>query len=168
MSQLPFLAQISLFGFLALLLWAGYSDMRSFTIPNRVCLGIALLYPAFVLAAGQPIDWTASLLLAGGLLAAGFLLFSFRLIGGGDAKLLAALALWAGPELILPFVFLTALSGGAMAVGHWLLHRAQRAASIGMFFVTPADESFGQRPLPYGVPLAIGGFYVAFTIAGIG
>ena len=168
MSELPMLAEATLLGFMALLLWAGYSDLRSFTILNRVCLGIALLYPAFVMASDQSVNWCGALLLAGGLLVAGFVLFSFRLIGGGDAKLFAAVALWAGPGLILPFAFVTAFAGGAMAMGYWLHHRMKRAASIGMLFVTPTEEGFSKQPMPYGVAMAIGGFYVAFTIAGIG
>ena len=164
MSLPPILYLIIILGFAGLLLAAALSDVRSLTIPNRICVAIALLYPAYVLTAPQDVNWTGAAMVAGGFLAAGFIFFALRAMGGGDAKLLAAAALWAGPELILPFVFLTAVAGGGMAVVLWLRHLYSRAAAPSLLFATPTDSDFLKRPMPYGVAIAAGGLYVAFTI----
>jgi len=164
MPLLPALDFLSLLGFGALLLWAAWTDIRSLTIPNRVSLSIALLYAVHVLTAPQPVAWLDGLLVGGGLLALGFLLFALNAIGGGDAKLLAAASLWAGPGLVMPFLLYTVLIGGGMAIVMWLHHRLSRAASPAGFFVTQAEADFGKRPMPYAVAIAIAGLYVAFTI----
>ncbi len=51
-----------------------------------------------------------------GLLAGGFVLFSFRCIGGGDAKLLAAAGLWFGLEGLASFLTMTVVAGGVLAL----------------------------------------------------
>ncbi len=168
MIELSLLGPLAIVGFMALLIWAACSDVRSLTIPNRVSLAIALLYPVYVLTVGVPVDWAGALMVSAGCLVFGFLLFAFRAIGGGDAKLLAAISLWAGPELMLVFCFITALAGGAMVLGLWLHHRFRQTASVGTMFSMPMAEDFGKRAMPYGVAIAVGGFYVAFTIPGLG
>lgn len=168
MISLPIIAQTATLGFAALLLWAAYGDVRSLIIPNRISVAIALLYPAFVMANPQPVDWLAALAISGATLAVGFLLFAFRFLGGGDAKLIAVTVLWAGPTHILSFLLLTALAGGGMAVLLWIRHRMSSAVSPGLFFLTPSDENFAKQPMPYAVAIAAGGLYVAFTILSLG
>ncbi len=76
MTFLPFLSHLSIVGFIGILAAAALSDLRNLTIPNRYCLAIALLYPAYLLSAGQPVDWLGALVVAGSMLAAGFVLFA--------------------------------------------------------------------------------------------
>ena len=58
MALIPSLEQLLVQGFALLLLWAAWSDIQSFTIPNRVPLAIALLYPAHVIASPVPVaNW---------------------------------------------------------------------------------------------------------------
>ena len=90
------------------------------------------------------------------------------LLGGGDAKLLTAGALWAGPGLLMEFLFLTALAGGGMATVLWLRHRLSRAAAPAFLLSTPSDPDFAKQPMPYAVAVAAGALYVAFTNLGIG
>jgi prepilin signal peptidase PulO-like enzyme (type II secretory pathway) len=134
MTFLPFLSHLSIVGFLGILAAAALSDVRNLTIPNRYCVAIALLYPAYLLSAGQPVDWLGALVVAGSMLAAGFVLFALRALGGGDAKLLAAVSLWAGPGLLPEFAILTALSGGGNGGG------TTASGSVG------ADAPFAWRP----------------------
>ena len=157
----------TVFLFAVLMLWAAYSDAKSFTIPNRLPIGIALLYPAFVIAAPTPVDWTGALMVSGALLVTGFVAFALKGLGGGDAKLLAAASLWAGTPGILDFILVTALTGGVMAGTMWLHHRFNRAPAITHVLTTPADEDFAKEPMPYGVALCMGGLYTAFTILGL-
>jgi len=100
--------------FVALIAFAAYTDATSFRIPNRITAGLAALYPAWVVSSPLPIDWTAALAVTGGVFAVGFMLFAARVVGGGDVKLLAAAALWAGPGLILDFLLVAAVAGGAL------------------------------------------------------
>ena len=160
--------QATILGFAIMMSWAAYDDARSFTIPNKLSLCIALLYPAYVISAPMPIDWTGALSISAILLLVGFVLFVCRALGGGDAKLLAASSLWAGPPLIMDFLLVTALAGGGIAVVMWLQHRFSRAAVLGEIFTRPIDEDFGKRPMPYGIALCLGGLYTAFTIVGLG
>ena len=167
MTYLPFLSHLSIVGFLGILAAAALSDVRNLTIPNRYCLAITLLYPAYLLSAGQPIDWLGALVVAGSMLAAGFVLFAVRALGGGDAKLLAAVSLWAGPGLLPEFAILTALSGGGIALFLWLRHRLSRSPSLALLAATGASPDFAKQPMPYGVAISAGGIYVAFTLLGI-
>ncbi len=123
------ISQTCLLGFAALMLAVAVSDIRTQRIPNYYVLGIILLYPLFVLTAPKTIDWRAGLVCFGAVLAAGFVLSSvFRLMGAGDAKLLAAGALWTDGKLIVPFLMITAVSGGMFAA-YLLLRRYARARS---------------------------------------
>ena len=164
--MLTTVSYLAILGFAALLLWAAYCDVQSLTIPNRISVAVALLFPAFGLTGTHEIEWLPSLAVGGSVLFAGFLLFAFKLIGGGDAKLLAAVSLWAGPALVLPFLFVTAVAGGGMAALLYVRHRI--AASAGLPFLAPASPDFAKQPMPYAVAIAAGGLYVAFTFLRLG
>src|SRR3546814_2382715 len=49
--------EISVLAFAALLTAAAVEDVRRLIIPNRIPLGIIILYPAYVLSTGAPVDW---------------------------------------------------------------------------------------------------------------
>jgi prepilin peptidase CpaA len=80
-------------------------------------------------------------------------LFALKRIGGGDVKLMAATALWAGADYGIDFLLLTALAGGVLSVG--LLLRLNYGWVIGW----PAVDT--RKAVPYGVAIATGGMYVA-------
>jgi len=167
MAALGYVSQLAIVGFIALLSAAAISDVRKLTIPNSYCLGIVLCYPFFVLAPAQPVDWMGGLLVCGGLLVVGFVLFTTGRVGGGDAKLLAATSLWAGPGLLPEFILLTALAGGGIALVLYVRHRWARSPSLATLAATEAAPDFAQQPMPYGVAIFAGGVYVAFTLLGL-
>ncbi len=167
MTTLGFVSQLAILGFIALLGAAAFSDIRKLTIPNSYCLGIALCYPFFALAPAQPVDWLGGLMVGGSLLAVGFILFTTGKVGGGDAKLLAAASLWAGPSLLVDFILITALTGGGMALLLYVRHRWLRSPALAAMAVTEASPDFAQQPMPYGVAIFAGGVYVAFTLLGL-
>ena len=94
-------------------------------------------------------------------MAAGFGLFACNLIGGGDVKLMSAIALWAGPMRIFDFLFVTAIMGGLVAAGVLAsLHlRRRHLAPVG-----GASGGAGSTEIPYGVAISIGGMFVAYAI----
>jgi prepilin peptidase CpaA len=148
-------------GFVALLIWAAASDIRAFLIPNRLCLAIAALWPAFVLTDPAP-AWAAAALTALATLAVGLALFSARLMGGGDVKLMAAVALWAGPQSMLAFVLVTSVVGGLLSLFMLAASRFQWAAA------RPDGterRSFFRIHVPYGAAIAAGGLFVAARFA---
>ncbi len=167
MTTLGFVSQLAILGFIVLLSAAAFSDIRKLTIPNSYCLGIALCYPFFALAPAQPVDWLGGLMVGGSLLVVGFILFTTGKVGGGDAKLLAATSLWAGPSLLVDFILLTALTGGCLALLLYVRHRWLRSPTLAAMAITEASPDFAQQPMPYGVAIFAGGVYVAFTLLGL-
>ncbi|HVY13089.1 MAG TPA: prepilin peptidase [Alphaproteobacteria bacterium] len=146
-----------------LLLVAAIWDNRRFKIPNALCLGLAALFPLYAFFAHVPFlphFYTGLAVLAGG-----FAFFSLRLLGGGDVKLLAAAALWAGPQFILPLLFLTMTVGGVLAGFYALaaLRRARAERKNPDAKLNPIP--WQQAPVPYGMAIACGGWVVLFQMA---
>ena len=153
--------------FAGLLVWAAWSDLREYIIPNRICLAIAALYPAHVIASGSPEMVPGALAAAAATFTAGFALFAFRIAGGGDVKLMTAVALWAGPAQIVSFLFMTALAGGLLAA--FLAVRAWRHEAE-----ANPDGTLGLRlyairgtRVPYGAAIALGGLYIAAGVPAV-
>lgn len=157
-------AELSLLAFAGLLVAAAASDWRSLTVPNRYSLAIAALFVPYVLVAGGDLDWLAHLGVASAAFGFGFVLFALRFCGGGDVKLFAAAALWAGPPLLIPLIFYTAVSGGFMALVLWAHHRFQRAGIPANLLFVKSEESFAKQPMPYAVAIAAGGLFVALQL----
>ena len=139
--------------------WAAVSDIRRYIIPNSVPVIVA---GAFALTACF-LPW--SFLIGGGvtsmaILAVGALFFMRGWMGGGDAKLLATVALWAGPSLFSHFALVTAVAGaGLAALMLSPLRRFMPAPSADALSLTSAGGKRYQ-PMPYGVAIAVGGAYV--------
>lgn len=145
--------------FAASLIAAAVFDLRTLTIPNRLCLFLAAsFFPAAIIAHLPPVVFSAQLLCGLAILAAAFLLFLGGWLGGGDAKLAAAIALWLGWGGLPAFLFQTALWGGALAA----LILLMRSLSLPLMIANQklisnlVDPAAGA---PYGVALAIGGLF---------
>ncbi len=151
----------------ALMIAAAVSDIRSYRIPNWISAMIVVLFAVRTLI--DPADLVASLTIGAVVLAAGFVLFTTRLLGAGDAKLLAAVSLWVGPALIFEFLTATALAGGVAATT--ILFFGKGAGSPALASAAPgcagphdadAPEINGKRvstPMPYGVAIVAGGLW---------
>lgn len=127
---------------------AAIADLRRFELPAGLTPGLAVLYLAVALleqTAAATLAWHAVMALA--VLAAGTVLFMYGLFGGGDVKLLAAAALWAGPDLLPELLMVMALAGGALALLLLALRRWRPRAS------GPAAPG---APVPYAVAIACG------------
>lgn len=153
--------------FVGLLLLAAIEDVRRRRIPNVVSAGIALLFlPYALLAPASPalVDALALALLA---FLFGWALFARGLLGGGDVKLIAAVILWAGPNLVLPFLLVTSLAGGGLALAtlFWRQFGPLLAAGLGTFGENRLASAGAPETLPYGLAIAAGGLLVAFELA---
>ncbi|MGE0255563.1 MAG: prepilin peptidase [Alphaproteobacteria bacterium] len=160
------LGLLLLAAFVALVGLAAWSDIRRLVIPNAIPLALVLIWPAFAAATGIGL-WSG--LATGALvLAIGAGLFAAGLVGGGDAKLMAACALWAGPTLVLPFILVTLLGGGALGMAEWLrLGRKRRLEArygpVATSRTAPAQA--GTAVVPYAVAIAGGALWVAVATA---
>ena len=156
--------RLALTAFAGLLVWAAWSDLRDYRIPNRISLAIAALYPVHILAAGSIATIPGALLVATIVFAVGFAFFALKIAGGGDVKLMTAAALWAGQAQIIEFFFVTALAGGVLAT--FLAMRAWRQSAVS----TPDGtlvlriDAIREAKVPYGAAIAAGGLYL---IAGL-
>jgi prepilin peptidase CpaA len=132
-------------------------DLTTFTIPNWISLALLALFPVLAIAAGLSLGETGIHLAVGAAaLAVGIALFAGGIVGGGDAKLFAALALYMGLSSIGPYVFAVALSGGALAAALLMLRWAP--ISILLSRVTWMQKlSAPGVGVPYGVAIAAGG-----------
>lgn len=132
----------------AILIVAAVIDVRTFTISNRLNLAVALGAPLYWLSiALAPWPGMAIQLAAGGIvfaLLAGA--FYAGMMGGGDVKLAAALALWFSPAGTVKFLVLMSLAGGVLTLGILAWHRARRRE--------------GRPEIPYGVAIAFGGLVI--------
>jgi prepilin peptidase CpaA len=140
--------ELLLIGLAAILVIAAVVDVRTFTISNRLNLTVALLAPAYwVSIALAPWPGVAIQLAAG---AAVFTLlagaFYAGMMGGGDVKLAAALALWFSPAGTVRFLVLMSLAGGVLTLVLVVWHRARKRE--------------GRPQIPYGVAIAFGGLAI--------
>ncbi|MDO9383757.1 MAG: prepilin peptidase [Hyphomicrobiaceae bacterium] len=139
--------------FPAAMAFAAAMDMLTMTIPNRISLGLLAAFLLIFPIAGLPLDVVASHLAAGGImLVAGVVMFAFGWVGGGDAKLLAAGALWLGLPQLAPFLLVTAMFGSVLLLA-LVAYRGYPAAAL------PIPEwavrlHRSETGMPYG--LAIG------------
>ncbi len=103
------------------LLIALKTDAQKFQIPNWVSYVIIISYGLFIsvsylLGHVDIIDIVYHALTAIGFLIIGFILFVKKLFGAGDVKLMSTFALWVGPNLAMPYLFLITLAGGIVAL----------------------------------------------------
>src|SRR5688572_12680040 len=143
------------YGLLAMLaialLVAAVTDLRSRHIGNWLNGGIALTAPLFWWASGLALwpDVALQLGVALATFAVLAVLFALKAMGGGDVKLLTALALWIAPMLFLKLLILMALIGGVLTLvfGARNIMRRQR----------------DKLQIPYGVAIAMAGLWVLGT-----
>lgn len=108
---------IRLLLFPAIMAFAASSDLLTMTISNRLTLALAAGFAVLAVAAGMSWHDAGMHALAGAIvLAAGFVCFSRGWMGGGDAKLAAATALWLGFDHLMPYLLYASLLGGALTV----------------------------------------------------
>jgi prepilin peptidase CpaA len=140
--------------FPAMMAYAAASDLVTMRLSNRLTLALVVGFAVFALLCGlsaQTIAWH----LGGGalVLVVTFGMFAAGWIGGGDAKLAAATALWLGPELLFTYVAISSFLGGMLTLG--LL--SMRNNPLPSFAVgwTWLERLHGPKTgIPYGIALA--------------
>jgi prepilin peptidase CpaA len=150
----------AVFFFPAAMALAASMDVVTMTIPNRVCAALAIGYVILAFAVGLPAQAILINVSCGAaVLAAMFAMFAKGWVGGGDAKLAAAIALWLGWGALLDYSLSAAIYGGALTI--FIL--------LGRRFVLPvwlsrhawiARLHDSKTGVPYGVALAAAGMMI--------
>lgn len=146
--------------FPALMAFAAASDLFTMTISNRVSLVLAAGFLALALLSGMPFLDILSHIGAGAtVLVIAFGCFAMGWIGGGDAKVAAAAALWFGFGHLLSYLLYASLFGGALTL--LLLQFRQwplpwQLAGQPWLLKLHAKET----GIPYGIALAIGALMI--------
>ena len=140
--------EILLAGLAVTLIVAAAIDVRTFTISNRLNLTVALLAPLYWASiALSPWPEIAAHVAAGAIvfvLLAGA--FYAGMMGGGDVKLAAALALWFPPLATVKFLVIMSIAGGVLTLVILVFHRLKKRE--------------GRPEIPYGVAISFGGLAI--------
>jgi len=129
-------------------------DLLTLTIPNKLVLAMIGVFPVVLYLAGLPLSALGLHAAAGaGVLVVCFGLFAVNLVGGGDAKLAAATALWLGPSALLTWVLWVGVFGGLLAVMVVCMRRIPLSAGLadGTWLGRLHDRENG---IPYGIAMA--------------
>ena len=141
----------ALLGLLALLLvYAAAVDIRTFTISNRLTLGVAALAPLYWWSAALPLwsDVAVQVGVAAGVFALLAVAFFAGMMGGGDVKLAAALALWFSPASTVRFLVIMSIAGGVLTLLVVGVHRLRGKAASRKFRTESPSPSVAWRFSP--------------------
>jgi len=140
--------------------FAGAMDLFTMTIPNRI--SIVLVVAFGVAAAMTGIGWAGLANHVGAgllMLCVGIGMFALGWLGGGDAKLLAATALWIGFDQLVPYLLVAGIAGGLLAIAILLYRSIMPPLWL-------ARQAWALRlhasrgGIPYGIALAAAGLHV--------
>ena len=158
--MMAIVTEAAAFAALFIVAWAAAIDAVKFEIPDSASLAIGALALIFCLLEPGIVWWShlgAPLLMFG----FGLLAFSRGWLGGGDVKLMTAVAAWTGLAGFALMFIATSIAGGLLAL---VLMIARRLA-------TAQDERRGRvsqpaKPLPYAVAIALGTLWWLWATGG--
>ena len=151
---------LALFVFPLLMAYAASSDLLTMRIANWLVLVLVAAYFALAFFAQLPLNEIGiNIAAAACVLVVAFSFFAFGWIGGGDAKLISATALWVGVGMLLPYLIYASLLGGGLTLLILVLRRYPLPAFLQRqrWIDRLHDPKVG---VPYGITLAIAGLLV--------
>lgn len=132
------------------------NDLFTMKIPNRISLALIGGFIGVALLIRMPLEtFGVHLGCALAVLACTFALFSRNLLGGGDAKLMAAGALWMGSAHVVEYLIFVTLFGGVLCLAIIAYRRMVPAALLASGWAQRLHTAGG--PIPYGIAIAAGG-----------
>jgi len=151
-----------------LLLYVATIDVATRLIRNEICLALALLGIADQLA--NPTQIVQSLIAATILLLLLLVIYQRGQIGGGDVKLLVALAIGLPLTGVIQLLTITALAGGVLALVHLMMRllpyprlAPAGASLVRRVYAIERWRHLRHAPLPYGVAIACGGIWTVLS-----
>lgn len=151
--------------FPALMAYAAFSDLLTMRIGNRLVLLVAAAFFPMALLVGMPLEQVGVHALTGiVVLLVSFTLFALGWIGGGDAKLIAATALWFGFPGAITYLLYASLLGGGLTLA---------LLGVRRFPLPPQFKLVGwidklhdaKTGVPYGIALAVAALLIYPTSA---
>ncbi len=153
---------------IVLLLYVATIDIATRLIRNEICLVLALLGIASQFA--SPMQVAESLIAATILLVLLLVIYQRGWIGGGDVKLLVALAIGLPMMGVIQLLTITALAGGILALVHLMMRLLPQprlapagASLVRRVYAVERWRHLRHAPLPYGVAIACGGIWTVFS-----
>jgi prepilin peptidase CpaA len=137
-----------LHGALALLLaYAAFGDVRARIIPNWLVIAIAAFAPVLWWVSGMSLwpDIALQIGVAIGFMVLFSIFFALNAMGGGDVKLIAALALWFPVIAFLQLLMVMSILGGIITLGMWMREKARKSGN--------------KIEVPYGVAISMAGIW---------
>lgn len=137
---------------------AACSDFLTMLIPNRVSAILLISFVVVAPLAGLGLNDMAFHLAAGALVfSVCFALFALNVMGGGDAKLLTASAVWFGLNFsLVEYLIYVSFFGGLLTVAILVL-RANTNLILASGLPVP-DHLLRAKKVPYGIAIGIGAF----------
>lgn len=140
--------------------YAAYTDFKGMIIPNKIplaILGVFIFHAFLMIVSGNGLVFSLQSHILSGVIVflATFFIFTAKLMGGGDAKMLAAYSFWFGMKGVLIFLFYTALFGAFVAAAALVIKTLKPIKA-------PADGSWiqriqaGESAVPYAIPIFMG------------
>jgi prepilin peptidase CpaA len=137
---------------------AACSDLLTMTIPNRLSVLLIASFLAIAPFAGLSLTDIAMHLAAGGtVFVVCFALFAFNIMGGGDAKILTASAIWFGfnDSLLLYIIWVSVLGGQLSLI--ILMLRSQHNLILAYGIPLP-ETMMHKKKIPYGIAIGAAAF----------
>jgi len=154
MEPAPFVQALILSVFPFLLVFAAVSDLVTMTISNRISILLSIAFVVLALLLNLSFTVIAAHFGAAALvLSVGFACFAFGWIGGGDAKLAAAISLWFGFDHTLEFAFVSAMLGGLLTLVIVLARNTNLSVCAHKIEWLERFLS-GRNGVPYGIALS--------------
>jgi Flp pilus assembly protein protease CpaA len=151
-----------------LLLYVATIDVATRMIRNEVCVVLALL--GILSQISSPMQVAQSLIAAAIVLLLLLVVFTRGWMGGGDVKLLVALAVGLPLTGVVQLLTVTALAGGVLAALHLVMRAlpSPRLVPVGSsvlrrVYAVERWRHLRHAPLPYGVAIACGGIWTILT-----
>ena len=144
---------------------AAASDLAKYRIPNSLCLGVAASFLLYAAAVPLPLAVVGTrLAVCLAVLVVASVGFGLRLMGGGDAKLMAAVALWLGWRYLAPFLLLMAIFGGVLGLALLLARRLMpQPVPDGHWW---SKLLLRQSGVPYGVAISLAAIVILARFRG--
>ena len=134
-------------GLALLLAYAAFGDIRARTIPNWLVLLVAAMAPGIWWMSGMELwpDMVIQIGIAFAFLALFSVFFAMNAMGGGDVKLIAALALSFPALLFVQLLMVMAVAGGVITIAMWAHEKIRKSGK--------------SIEVPYGVAISLAGLW---------
>ncbi|TWB88450.1 prepilin peptidase CpaA [Bradyrhizobium macuxiense] len=153
---------------IVLLFYVATIDIATRLIRNEICLALAFL--GIVSQLASPMQIGQSLIVAAILFLVLFVIYQRGAIGGGDVKLLVALAIGLPLTGVIELLTATALAGGVLAALHLIMRRLPTprlapggSSLVRRVYAVERWRHLRHAPLPYGVAIACGGIWIILS-----